>query len=396
VEQVRNIKYKLQFEGSIDKDEDCHYHGRDSESKSNAKARPLNIDRNSQKRLGALLFYAIVILLAYLVFRIVAPFLVSLAWAAVLVVVSYPIYEWLHRRSPATTAAVICTCGVTLVLIVPAVFAGIAFVKQGVDAVQSIQFKIEAGHFDWLSDSWTQLQDRFPSLQLEDLPTSLHQYTEHVAAFVGAGLATVAAHTAVFLFHLFVTILAMFYLYRDGDAMVARVKELLPFDGDHRDRMLDDAQNLIFASVTSSLAAALMHAILGGVAFALTGIKAPLFWGVMMGFFSFIPVVGSALIWVPASISLIIGGHLWHGILLACFCSVIVGLVDNFMRPWLISGRAELGGLVVFIAVLGGISAFGLLGVVLGPIIVATAASLLEVYVPPKHARNKPSRADAK
>ena len=92
----------------------------------------------------------------------------------------------------------------------------------------------------------------------------------------------------------------------------------------------------------------------------------------MMGFFSLVPVVGSALIWVPVSISLMLGGHLVRGIVLALICSVIVGLVDNVIRPWLISGRAEMGGLVVFISVLGGISVFGMLGVVLGPIVVAT------------------------
>ena len=100
----------------------------------------------------------------------------------------------------------------------------------------------------------------------------------------------------------------------------------------------------------------------------------------MMGFFSLVPVVGSALIWAPAAISLIAEGHILAGILLALFCSVVVGLVDNVVRPWVISGRAEMGGLVVFISVLGGISVFGLLGVVVGPIVVATGASLLDLY----------------
>jgi len=131
---------------------------------------------------------------------------------------------------------------------------------------------------------------------------------------------------------------------------------------------------------------------LGGLIFGLAGVKAPIFWGVMTGFFSFIPVVGSALIWVPISISMMIGGHLGRGIFLAVFCSVFIGLVDNIIRPWLIGGRAQMGGLVVFISVLGGISVFGLLGVVLGPIVVATALSLLDVYA---SSRDSASQADA-
>ena len=194
----------------------------------------------------------------------------------------------------------------------------------------------------------------------------------------------------------------MFYLYRDGQSFMARIREVLPFESLHSERMINEARDLIFASVVSSLVAAAAHGILGGFAFGLAGITAPVFWGVMMGFFSLVPLVGSALIWVPAAISLIANGHLTAGILVAVFCSIVVGLVDNLLRPWVISGRAEMGGLVVFISVLGGISVFGLLGVVVGPIIVATGASLLDLYAPGSpagnigvrtHGKKKPRRA---
>jgi predicted PurR-regulated permease PerM len=115
-----------------------------------------------------------------------------------------------------------------------------------------------------------------------------------------------------------------------------------------------------------------------------------------MGFFSFVPLVGSALIWVPVAISLIAGGHPIRGVILIIFCAVIAGSVDNVVRPWLIGGRSQMGGLVVFISVLGGIAAFGLLGVVLGPIIVATAASVLELYAPHTHVGNSGARAGGK
>lgn len=223
----------------------------------------------------------------------------------------------------------------------------------------------------------------------ESLATSARQYGEQAAQFVAARVGTILKNTAVFLFHLGVTILATFYLYRDGSSIVTRLRELLPFELAHRDRMLSDARNLIFASVTSSLVIAALQGALGGAAFAAAGIPAPIFWAVLLGFFSLVPVVGSALIWVPASIGLAVTGHLGHGILLAAFFIVIVGTVDNLMRPWLISGRAEMSGLLVFISVLGGIEVFGMLGVVLGPIVVATAASLLDLYAPGTHAGNK-------
>lgn len=342
------------------------------------------------------MLYGFVLLLVYLAYLVISPFLVPLAWAAVLVIVSYPMYEWVAREWGPTRAAILCTLAVTLVIIVPVLFVMVAFVRQGVSAVQEVQFQVAIGHYTKLDDFWIKIQQRFPEAGLDDLGGSLRHYGELAAGFVAARMGTILKNLAVFFFHLAVTILAMFYFYRDGASMITRLRELLPFELDHRDRMIGESRSLIFASVTSSLAAAMAHGLLGGVAFALAGIKAPIFWGVMMGFLSFVPLVGSALIWVPVSVSLMVGGHLGRGILLILFCAIIVSSVDNVIRPWLISGRAEMGGLMVFIGVLGGIAAFGLLGVVLGPIIVAMLASLLEVYAPRAHTGNKSARADAK
>ena len=346
-------------------------------------------EASSQKRLGTALFYGIAVLLAYLVFLVFQPFLVALAWAAVLVVVSYPVYDQLARRWGPTGAALATTAGVTLILIVPILFVMAAFVRQAVDAVQSVQVGVAAGHYSWISDFWARIQERYPDVIPNDLTAVVHHYAEVAAAYVGARLGTVLRHTAEFLFHLSVTILAMFYLYRDGDSIMARLREFLPFEEEHRERMVDEIRELIFASVISTLAAAAAHGILGGAAFAIAGIRAPVFWGVMMAFFSLVPVVGSALIWVPIAVSLIVGGHLGRGIFVLVVCALVVGLVDNLIRPWLISGRAQMGGLVVFISVLGGIAVFGMLGVVLGPIVVAMAGSLLDLYVPGAPAGNQ-------
>jgi len=353
----------------------------------------LSPEPSSQKRLGSALFYGIVALLVYLAYLVFQPFLAALAWAIVLVVVAYPAYERLARRMGPTTAAIVSTAGVTLILIVPTLLVMGAFVKQGVGAVQEIQLGVANGHFRWVNDLWTRIQLRFPDASPTDLGTVLRRYGDQAAGYVASRLGTVLRNTAVFLFHLSVTILAMFYLFRDGHSIVKRLREVLPFEDVHSERMIREARDLVFASVISSLVAAMAHGVMGGLAFLVTGIHAAIFWGVMMGFFSLVPLVGSALIWVPAAISLMVGGHVWRGVILALICGLLVGLVDNVIRPWLISGRAEMGGLVVFISVLGGISVFGMLGVVLGPIVVATAASLLDLYKPSAHAGNSASKA---
>jgi predicted PurR-regulated permease PerM len=353
----------------------------------------LAAESTTQKRLGTAMFYGIVAVLAYLSYLIFEPFLVTLAWAIVLVVVFYPLNEWLTRLGGRTMAAISSTAAVTMILIVPSLLVMGAFVKQGVSAVQEIQQGFSSGHFEWVSHIWAQIQQRFPEASPGDLATTVERYAEQAAAYVATRLGAVLRHTAVFLFHLSVTLLAMFYLFRDGDSIVKRLRELLPFEDDHRARMIREARDLIFASVISTLVAATVHAVIGGLAFALMGVHSPIFWGVMMGFFSLVPVVGSSLIWVPAALGLIASGHMVRGILLILICGLLVALVDNVVRPWLISGRAEMGGLVVFISVLGGISVFGLLGVVLGPIVVATTASLLDLYMPSAQAGNRVPKA---
>jgi len=356
----------------------------------------LAVDSTTQKRLGTALFYGIVILLVYLVYLIFAPFLAPLAWAAVLVVVSYPVFERISARRGRTEAAILSTFGVTLIVIVPMLFVTIAFVRQGVGAAQSIHLQFLNGHFVWIGDLCGRLQQRYPQLASIDLTDSLQNYGEKAASYVGERAGVIVKNTAELLFHLFVTILVMFYLFRDGDSMVARLRDVLPFEPTDRDRMIANARNMILASVTSSLVAAVAHGALGGLAFEVTGVSSPLFWGVMMGFCSLIPVVGSALVWVPISISLMVGGHVGSGILLLVFCVLISTVVDYVIRPWLISGRAELGGLLIFISVLGGIAVFGLLGLILGPMVVVTAASVLDLYAPPTAAGNKRAAAGGK
>lgn len=353
----------------------------------------MTAELSSQKRLSSALFYGIVAVLAYLSFLIFEPFLAALAWAIVFVVVFYPVNEWLARRWGGKLAAFASTAAVTFILIVPSLLVMGAFVRQGVIAAEDIQRGVAGGHFNWVNDLWLRIQQRFPDANPGDLATILHRYADQAAGYVATRLGAVLRNTAVFLFHLSVTILAMFYLFLDGASIVKRLRELLPFEDDHSERMIREARDLIFASVISTLVAAAVHAVVGGIAFALTGIQAPIFWGVMMGFFSLVPVVGSSLIWAPAAISLMVTGHIGHGILLVVICGVLVALVDNVVRPWLISGRAEMGGLVIFISVLGGISVFGVLGIVLGPIVVATTASLLDLYMPGAGAGNSATKA---
>jgi predicted PurR-regulated permease PerM len=175
-------------------------------------------------------------------------------------------------------------------------------------------------------------------------------------------------------------IFAMFYFFRDAGKILGAVRSILPFDAQHQEAMIIQVRDLISASVITSLVVAAIQGALGGLGFALLGLPAPVFWGVLMAFFSLIPVVGSGLIFVPASLWLGFSGHWGRAILLLAICAGVSTVLDNVLRPLLLGGRTELSGLVIFISVVGGVSLFGMLGLVLGPILIAIAAGVLSVY----------------
>jgi len=337
-------------------------------------------ERSAGERLSSVFFYGLVLVLAYLVFRVFEPFLVPLGWAIVLVVVFYPWHARLEKRLGRTTAAAVSTIGVTLILIVPTLLVMTVFVRDGIEAARRFQHAVSQGQYPWLNNAWEWIGQRTPGAGPSDLSTLVRQAAERWGQFLAAELGTVVRNIVVFLFELFVTLFALFYLFRDAGTIVAGMRRVLPFEEPHREKMIAEARDLIFASVTTSLIIAAVQGLLGGTAFAVTRLSAPVFWGVVMAFFSLLPVVGSWPVWVPAAIWLFATGHPWRGLVVVAICAGIGATADNFLRPLLISGRARLNGLLVFISVLGGIGVFGMLGVVLGPIVVATVAGILDVY----------------
>lgn len=340
----------------------------------------MTTETNSQRRLGAVLFYGVVAILVYLAYLIFAPFLAPLAWAGVLVVVFYPWHEKLAKRWGRTRASAVSATAVTLILIVPVLFVMALFLRQGVSAARSAQLALSSGQLDWVNRAWVWISTHVRGESGQDLATLVRDGAERMAGLLAGQVGNALQHILRFFFELTVVLFAMFYFFRDGEDVLAGLRRVLPFEHAQRERMITDARDLIYASVTSSLAAAVAHGLVGGIGFAIVGISAPVFWGVLMAFFSFVPLVGSSLVWVPASVILMARGHLGRGICLLVICAALLGVMDNVVRPWLISGRARLGGLLVFIGVIGGIGVFGILGVVLGPIVVAMTASVLDLY----------------
>jgi len=184
----------------------------------------------------------------------------------------------------------------------------------------------------------------------------------------------------VLVFDLFVTLFATFYLFRDGGTLLDLLRRVLPLEERTRETLISTTYNVLYASVFSGLVVAGVQGLLGGVLFWILGLGAPVLWGMVMAFLSFLPVVGPWMVWAPAGAYLLVQGSYGKAAVLFIGGLLAVSMADNVLRPILLSGRTQMNGLLVFISILGGVAAFGLLGVVLGPILVALADAVVVAY----------------
>jgi predicted PurR-regulated permease PerM len=336
-----------------------------------------------QERVATILFYGIVLFLGYLFVRIVAPFFTALGWAAVLAVFVYPWHEKLARRYGDTRAAALSTFVVTLLILGPGLVILTAFVQESRAAVATVDRDAVAGQFAFLERTWNRIRPLIRGLQAIDLRSLLDEAISRTGGFLAARVGSLLADIVVLLFQLFVTLFALFFFLRDASTIMTQVRRLLPFAHLRRERMIQQTRELVYASIAAGLLIASLQGLAGGLVFAILGLTAPVFWGVMMGFLALLPLVGTWIIWMPAAIWLIATGQVTKGITLIVFGATLVASIDNILRPAILSGRAQMNGLLMFISLLGGVTVFGLLGIVLGPLTTAVVMGLFEAYSAP-------------
>ncbi len=311
-----------------------------------------NRNAATSDRLTTVLSYGVLVLLGYLVFRITEPFLVPLAWSAVFAIFFYPLYEALAKRFSSSKAALLCTLAVTLLLIVPVLLVLTYAAREAIVASARIQSAISNGDSGLPAEIVQSLHNRLPqSLSDVDFMGPLRQGAEKIAAYLTSSLGALVKNLFSFFVSLFILLFALFFMFRDGESIVAALRHLIPFEPEIQEEMLSESRELIFASVAIALLIAAIQGALGGLAFQLTGLVAPVFMGVLIAFFSIVPV-----------------------------CGGVAGIADNIIRPLLLRNRTKLNDLLLFISILGGLEAFGLLGLVFGPTIVAAALAVFRVY----------------
>jgi predicted PurR-regulated permease PerM len=334
-----------------------------------------------RERISYVLYYSAVLLVGYLTFQVVSPFLVPLGWAAVLAVCVYPLYLHLTHRFGRSGAAVLTTILVLLLIVVPVWLIAAALVREGGQAIPALQSALTGKPPDWLTRGWGWLQGHVPELAPNNLMESLSAAGQKFAGALASTSGAVLGGVALVLIELIITLFALYFFLRDAPAILRLVRAVMPFREAERDRLLKEIGDLIFASVIAGLAVASIQGMLGGIAFWLIGIRAPVVWGTIMAFFSLIPVAGAWVIWLPVALWLLATGDVTRGLVLIGIGAGVIGTVDNVLRPMLLSGRSSMNGLVTFIALLGGVAAFGFLGLIFGPVVVAVAMALFDPAV---------------
>ncbi len=230
-----------------------------------------------------------------------------------------------------------------------------------------------------------QLLERIPFLEAltpyeDQITAKLGELAGRVGTFIVNSLAAATRGTAVFFFMLFVMLYAMFFFLMDGRAILDRILYYMPLSADDEERMVDKFVSVTRATVKGTLVIGIVQGGLGGLAFAVVGIKGAAFWGTIMAVLSIIPGVGTALIWVPAVVYLFAVGKVAAGIGMTVWFAAVVGTADNILRPWLVGKDTKMSDLLILLGTLGGLVLFGAVGIIIGPIVAALFVTVWDIY----------------
>jgi predicted PurR-regulated permease PerM len=318
--------------------------------------------------------------LGYALFRVIEPFALSMTWAAFLAFLMFPLSLRLRRRlrgSKSLTSALL-TVLAPIVILMPLSALSFEFAAQISALLKGVQKSAADMDIKTFSDlqqfpliaranAWLQQHTGTSAEQVQSwLISGTRQFMERAAGVGGSFFLDALGSLFSFVIMLFL----LFFFLRDGDLMIGRARRLIPLGEERKERLFTQLSAVTRAIVFGTAVTALLQGVLIGIGFQIAGLPSPVVFGVLAALLSLLPVGGAAFVWIPAA--------LWgYGIFMIVW-GCILGALDNVLRPVLISGRAEISALAVFIGVLGGIPAFGAIGLFVGPVLLSLILALIE------------------
>jgi predicted PurR-regulated permease PerM len=357
-----------------------------------------------RSQLAAAFFFAVFLLLLYQLFVFLTPFWTPLALATILSLTFYPVTPWVvwlcrgSRGLAAGLLVVVVTAGVIL----PAVYVGSLLVRETGEAYQQVQQMVQSGHLESLIERvrqsrmgqlWRPLTGPFTT-QVQIDPGALavgatRWLSQQIAAQSGALARNVLATIVDFVMML----VALFFFFRDGERIAARVADLVPMSADHKRTIMQRLYDTLTAVVQSMFLTAVAQGALAGIGYWLIGdFRFSMFLGVLTGLASFVPMAGAAMVWLSASIYLGVTGSVTRAVLLALWGVGVVSTVDNLIKPLFIGGRAKLPTFLLLFAMLGALASYGFLGIFVAPVLLALLLSFVDIY---RELYQQPAEADS-
>ena len=332
--------------------------------------------------LGILTLFVVVV-----AFIITRPFLYPLAAAIVLAVVFNPVHHrilsWTKGRS--SLAALLSTLALLFVFGVPIFILISIAANEAVTAAQYLTRKSAAeGGFTLFLTTMAERALRFlghwVDLSKYDIRGAITSHVQQAGVWVLGSGATILGGFATLLVRTLITLVIVYFLFRDGRDWIHRAVGVIPLSPEQARRLIDNISDTIIANVYGILAVGATQGLLTGAALAIVGIPSPLLWGLGAAFASVIPVVGAGIVWIPAGLYLIFTHAIWTGIFVLLWGSIVISSADNIVRPWVVSGKIQLHPLALLFFILGGVEAFGFLGLFLGPVIASVMVVLFAMF----------------
>jgi predicted PurR-regulated permease PerM len=320
---------------------------------------------------------------------ILLPFFGVLLWGSIIALLFAPVYRWLlprlnRRRTP---AALLTLLLVLVIVILPLALVTAALAREAALLYQRLQtgevnpLLYFQGVFIALPDWMTALLDHFGLADFDTLQRRLVAALAQGSQFLATQALSIGQNTFELVAGLFITLYLAFFLIRDGESVTRAVRQAIPLAPAHQQELQNKFTAVIRATVKGNLLVAAIQGALGGLAFWYLGVSAALLWAVLMAFLSLLPAVGAALVWLPVAIYLFITGAIWQSIALIAWGMLVIGLIDNVLRPLLVGKDTRMPDYVAMITTLGGMAVFGVNGFVVGPTIAAMFIAVWHIYV---------------
>jgi predicted PurR-regulated permease PerM len=316
------------------------------------------------------------------------PYSGAVLWATILAIVFAPLYRRLSAamRRKRTLAALVTLVIIILIVILPVTLISSLLLQEAFSVYERVQSgelsfsqyfqQVFAALPGWVTD----LVDRFGLTNLGLMQERLSSGLMRASQFLAAQALTIGQNTFDFIVKLCIMLYLLFFLLRDGDVLAKRIRDAIPLQAEQKRDLLGKFTAVIRATVKGNIVVAIIQGALGGVMFWFLGVHASVLWGVLMTVLSLLPAVGAAVIWLPVAIYFFVTGAFWKGVLLVAYGVLVIGLVDNVLRPVLVGKDTKMPDYVVLISTLGGIAIFGINGFVIGPVIAAMFMAVWDIF----------------